>query len=149
MNALVDPSMIQAFYRASQAGVKVDLIVRGMCGLRPGVAGVSENIRVRSVVGRFLEHSRVFYFRNDGDAEVLCASADLMERNLYRRVEVAFPIREPKQRERLLADLKTYLKDDQQAWELRADGTYAKAVAAKGAEPSCAQRELLATLAET
>jgi polyphosphate kinase len=148
LNSLVEPTMIQAFYRASRAGVKTDLIVRGMCGLRPGVPGVSDNIRVRSIVGRFLEHSRVFYFRNDDEPEVLCASADLMERNLFRRVEVAFPISEPKQRARLLADLKTYLKDDQQAWELKADGSYVKIASEKGAEPFIAQRALLGELAE-
>ncbi len=148
LNSLVEPTMIQAFYRASRAGVKIDLIVRGMCGLRPGVPDVSENIRVRSIVGRFLEHSRVFYFRNDDDPELLCSSADLMERNLYRRVEVAFPIREPKQRARLIADLKTYLKDDQQAWELRADGNYVKIQPTKGSEPFLAQRKLLDELSE-
>ena len=124
MNALVDPKAIEALYRASRAGVKIDLIVRGVCALRPGIPAVSENIRVRSIVGRFLEHSRVFYFENAGEPEMFCASADWMERNFYRRVEVAFPLRREAHRERILADLETYLKDDAQAWELKMDGRY-------------------------
>jgi len=148
MNALVEPNMIQAFYRAAQAGVKVDLIVRGMCGLRPGVPGVSENIRVRSIVGRFLEHARVFYFRNDDDPELLCSSADLMERNLFRRVEIAFPVVEPKLRERLLGDLKSQLKDDAQSWELLSDGAYRRIVPTKGEPGTAAQQLMLAALAE-
>ena len=93
MNALVEPQAIEALYRASRAGVKIDLIVRGCARCGPGVPGVSENITVRSIVGRFLEHSRVFYFENGGEPELYCASADWMERNFFRRVEVAFPIR--------------------------------------------------------
>jgi len=148
MNALVDPEMIQALYRASSAGVKVDLIVRGMCGLRPGLAGVSDNIRVRSVVGRFLEHSRVFYFRNDDDPEVMCASADLMERNLYRRVEVCFPIRDKKHRERVIADLKSYLRDDLQAWELDSSGGWKRTVPTKDSSGYSIQADQLAHLSE-
>jgi polyphosphate kinase len=148
MNALVDPEMIQALYRAAQAGVKVDLIVRGMCSLRPGLAGLSENVRVRSVVGRFLEHSRVFYFRNDDDPEVLCASADLMERNLYRRVEVCFPILDKKHRERVIADLKAYLRDDLQSWNLDSSGGWTRAAPAKDAAGYSIQADLLAQLAE-
>jgi polyphosphate kinase len=124
MNALVDPKAIEALYRASRAGVKIDLIVRGVCALRPGIPAVSENIRVRSIVGRFLEHSRVFCFENAGEPEMFCASADWMERNFYRRVEVAFPLRRAAHRERILADLETYLNDDCQAWELKMDGRY-------------------------
>ena len=92
MNALLEPEIIDALYGASQAGVKVDLIVRGVCALKPGVEGLSENIRVRSIVGRFLEHSRVFYFRNDGADDVWLSSADWMDRNFFRRIELAFPV---------------------------------------------------------
>ena len=123
MNALVEPQTIEALYRASRAGVKIDLIVRGVCALRPGVPGVSENIAVRSIVGRFLEHSRVFYFENGGEPELYCASADWMERNFFRRVEVAFPISRKSQRERILRDLDICLRDNCQAWQLRPDGT--------------------------
>ena len=119
MNALVEPQVIQALYRASAAGVAIDLIVRGVCALRPGVPGVSDNIRVRSIVGRFLEHSRVFYFENGGEARVvLLSSADWMERNFFRRVEVAFPVLRNSHRTRMLRDLETYLWDNTQAWLL-------------------------------
>ncbi len=124
MNALVDPEAIQALYRASQAGVKIDLIVRGMCSLRPGVKGLSENIQVRSIVGRFLEHHRVYYFANGGDAELYLSSADWMERNLFRRVEVAFPILDKKLRERIVEQLGAYIADTAQSWILQADGYY-------------------------
>ncbi len=126
MNSLVDPQVIEALYRASRAGVQVDLIIRGLCALRPGIPGVSENIRVRSVVGRFLEHSRVFFFGNDGAGELYLASADWMERNFFRRVEVAFPVREQTHRERILRDLNLYLADDTQAWALSRDGRYTR-----------------------
>jgi polyphosphate kinase len=124
MNALVEPESINALYQASQAGVQIDLIVRGVCALRPGVPGISDNIRVRSIVGRFLEHSRVFYFQNDGQAEIYCSSADWMDRNFFRRVEIAFPIRRQKYRDNILRDLETYLRDDTQAWLLDSSGTY-------------------------
>jgi polyphosphate kinase len=124
LNALVEPESIQALYRASQAGVKIDLIVRGMCSLRPGVKGLSENIQVRSIVGRFLEHHRVYYFANGGDAELYLSSADWMERNLFRRVEVAFPILDKKIRERIVEQLQAYIGDSAQSWLLQADGTY-------------------------
>ena len=126
MNALIEPQIIQALYSASMAGVQIDLIVRGICALRPGVPGLSENIRVRSIVGRFLEHSRVFYFHNDGRSEIFGASADWMERNFFRRIEVAFPIERKDHRERIIADLEIYLADNAQAWLLRSDGTYAR-----------------------
>jgi polyphosphate kinase len=125
MNALQDESIILALYEASQAGVKIDLIVRGACVLRPGVPGLSDNIRVRSIVGRFLEHSRIFYFHNDGKADVYLASADWMNRNLFRRVEVAFPVLDPELKQRVIEEgLKPYLKDNHNAWELDADGHY-------------------------
>ncbi|MDE2263191.1 MAG: polyphosphate kinase 1 [Gammaproteobacteria bacterium] len=146
MNALVEQQSIEALYRASQAGVKVDLIVRGVCDLRPGVPGVSENISVRSVVGRFLEHSRAFYFENGGAPELYCASADWMERNFFRRVEVAFPIQRPSHRQRILEDLTRYLEDNSQAWRLLADGRYERL--SPGSERTrSAQTELLGSYA--
>ena len=142
MNALVDPQTIEALYRASGAGVKVDLIVRGICALRPGLPGVSENITVRSVIGRFLEHSRVFHFENGGAPELFCASADWMERNFFRRVEVGFPVVRDAQRDRILRDLQLYLADNTQAWLLRSDGSYVRTE--PGADPPvCAQKQLL------
>lgn len=127
MNALVEPEIIRRLYAASQAGAQIDLIVRGMCSLRPGVAGLSENIRVRSIVGRFLEHHRVFCFHHDGNPEVWLSSADWMERNLFRRVEVAFPIKDRKLRARVVQHLEAYLADTAQSWLLQADGSYARA----------------------
>jgi polyphosphate kinase len=124
MNSLVEPQVIEALYRASCAGVRVDLVVRGLCALRPGVPGVSDNIHVRSIVGRFLEHSRVTYFENGGAGELYLASADWMERNFFRRVEIAFPVREQTHRERILRDLHSYLADDAQAWVLGRDARY-------------------------
>ena len=122
--------------------MRIDLIVRGICALRPGVAGVSDHIRVRSVVGRFLEHSRVYYFLNDGEEELYCSSADWMERNFFRRVEVAFPIGTARHRKRILNDLELYLSDNTQAWELKQDGTYER-VSAGADKPVCAQQQLL------
>jgi polyphosphate kinase len=127
LNALTEPTIIQALYRASRAGVDIDLMVRGVCCLRPGVRGVSERIRVRSIVGRFLEHSRVYYFENAGALEVYCGSADWMERNLFRRIEIAFPIEAPELKARVAEDLKLYLEDDMQAWVLNSDGHYSRA----------------------
>jgi polyphosphate kinase len=148
LNALVEPEVIRALYEASNAGVYVDLIVRGICCLRPGVPGVSENVRVRSIVGRFLEHSRVYYFHNGGDEEIFCASADWMDRNFFRRIEVMFPIRDEGFKARLMADLDTYLADNTQAWELRADGGYVQLARGAGSEPRAAQLMLLRQLAE-
>jgi len=146
MNSLVDPQVIEALYRASRAGAEIDLVIRGLCSLRPGIPGVSENIRVRSIVGRFLEHSRVFYFGNDGADELYLASADWMERNFFRRVEVAFPVREETHRERILRDLNSYLSDNTQAWTLGRDGHYVRCE--KGSEPARdAQGGLLARYA--
>lgn len=144
MNSLVEPQAIEALYRASCAGVKVDLIIRGVCALRPGVPGVSENIHVRSIVGRFLEHSRVFYFENGGESEMWCASADWMERNFFRRVEIAFPIQRDTHRQRILRDLDLCLRDNVQAWVLQADGSYKRVVRKPEEKPVIAQSEMLA-----
>lgn len=125
MNALQDGSIIQALYDASRAGVKIDLIIRGACVLRPGVEGLSENIRVRSIIGRFLEHSRVFCFHNDGEDDLYLASADWMNRNLFRRIEVAFPVLDKTLKKRVMQEgLQPYLKDNLNSWELDADGNY-------------------------
>jgi len=148
LNALVEPEVIRALYEASRAGVLIDLIVRGICALRPGIPGVSENIRVRSIIGRFLEHSRCYYFHNDGSEEVYCASADWMDRNFFRRIELMFPILDPRLKRRLMADLDTYLADNVQAWELGPDGTYSRVEAPPGAERVSAQELLLRHLAE-
>src|SRR5277367_4854771 len=128
LNALTEPIIIQALYRASRAGVSVELIVRGLCCLRPGLPGISERIKVRSIVGRFLEHSRVYDFENGGQREVYCASADWMDRNLFRRIEVAFPVESPEFRARVAEELNLYLADDAQAWELGSNGQYSRAV---------------------
>ncbi len=148
VNAIVDPQLIQALYRASQAGVEIDLIVRGMCRLRPGVPGVSERVRVRSIIGRFLEHTRVFYFANGGEEEVYASSADWMERNMFSRVEVCFPLETKSIRDRVIQDLQWYLKDNSQAWLLAADGCYSLAPLQEGEEPFSAQLALLESLAE-
>jgi polyphosphate kinase len=143
MNALNEPSMVEALYRASCAGVDIDLIVRGSCILRPGLPGISERIRVRSILGRFLEHSRVYWFANDGDALLYCSSADWMERNLMRRVEACFPIRDKALAARVFEEtLSNYLEDNVQAWLLNADGRYHRAVPGD-ATPHSAQSWLL------
>jgi polyphosphate kinase len=149
MNALIEPRIIEALYRASQAGVKIDLIVRGVCALRPGIPGLSENIRVRSVIGRFLEHSRIFYFLNDGDEDVYLSSADWMGRNFFGRIELCFPLLDRKIRQRVIQEgLKPYLADNSQAWEMDADGNYLRR-RSRGRIPRSAQDLLLASLAET
>ena len=148
VNSLVEPKVIRALYRASQAGVQIDLIVRGMCCLRPGVPGVSDNIQVRSIIGRFLEHTRVFYFANGGDAELYCSSADWMERNFFRRVETAFPLLNPTLKERVIADLETYLADSLQAWVLDSHGEYTRQTPDTGAEAMSAQETLLSHYAD-
>ncbi|HEY8219061.1 MAG TPA: RNA degradosome polyphosphate kinase, partial [Methylobacter sp.] len=124
VNAVVEEQSIQALYRASQAGVDIKLIVRGVCCLRPGIPGVSENIEVRSIIGRFLEHARVYAFENGGDREVYASSADLMNRNMFRRVEICFPIENKKLQNRILHDLNLYLNDNTQAWLLQPGGSY-------------------------
>ncbi|MEX0690556.1 MAG: polyphosphate kinase 1 [Gemmatimonadales bacterium] len=136
MNALVEPSVIDALYRASQGGVRVDLMIRGICCLRPGIPGVSANIQVRSVVDRFLEHARIFYFENDGHPEVFLGSADWMQRNFFRRIETMFPVEDPRLRQRLMDEiLSTCLADDVKARELMPDGTYRRVAAAFDALP--------------
>ncbi|MFN7960721.1 MAG: polyphosphate kinase 1 [Thermoanaerobaculia bacterium] len=145
MNALVDRACIRALYRASQAGVKVDLQVRGICCLRPGLPGISENIRVTSIVGRFLEHSRIYYFRNGGEEELLMGSADLMPRNLGGRVEVLFPVEDPKLRAAIRDDiLFLHLRDNQKARRLLADGSHERVIPAEGEAPLNSQEWLLA-----
>lgn len=128
MNSLVDHDIIEALYRTSQAGVKILLNIRGVCCLRPGVGGLSENIQVVSIIDMFLEHSRVFYFQNGGDEEIYLSSADWMPRNLVRRLELMFPIREPKMVAYVKDLLSLYFKDNQKAWDLRPDGNYIKRV---------------------
>lgn len=147
MNALNEPQVIRALYRASQAGVRIDLIVRGACTLRPGIPGVSDHIRVRSIVGRFLEHSRVWWFGNDGEPELFCSSADWLERNLLRRVEIGFPIVDPALATRVKEEsLDNYLLDNLNAWELQPDGTYRHLQPEGDAMPHSAQSSLLAKL---
>jgi polyphosphate kinase len=147
INALVDESVIRALYAASKDGVKIDLIVRGACTLKPGVPGLSENIKVRSVIGRFLEHSRIYYFRNDLAHDTYLASADWMSRNLFRRIEVAFPILDKALKRRVMAEgLNPYLKDNQNAWELEADGHYQRRKARGKQAVFSAQQHLMETL---
>ncbi len=144
MNALNEPQVVRALYEASRAGVDIDLVVRGACGLRPGLPGVSERIRVRSVVGRFLEHHRIWWFANDGTPELFCSSADWLERNLLRRVETAFPILDPAIAHRVHREgLMNYLADNQNAWELHADGHYQRCTPADGEAAFSAQLALL------
>jgi len=149
INSLNEQGMIDALYEASQAGVKIDLIVRGICSLRPGVPGLSENIHVRSIVGRFLEHSRVYYFHNDGSEEFYCSSADWMERNLLRRNESCFEIRQKHMTEQIRGDLELFLADNCQAWVLHGDGHYERLMPAKGEERISAQETFLEQLALT
>ena len=147
VNALTEKQIMQALIRASQAGVGIDLIVRSVCCLRPGIPGVTENIRVRSIVGRFLEHTRVFYFENGGDPKVYCSSADWMDRNLFQRVETCFPILDPQLKARVIQEgLKTYLDDNAQAWLLQPDGGWTRAEPGRGT-PRVAQQILLDLLA--
>ncbi len=146
VNALVEEQAIQALYRASQAGVEIKLIVRGVCCLRPNIAGVSENIEVRSIIGRFLEHARIYAFANDGNQEVYASSADLMNRNMFRRVEVCFPIESKRLSNRILHDLDLYLKDNTQAWLLQSDGSYQRCTQAENESPIRAQQQILQEL---
>jgi polyphosphate kinase len=143
MNALYDEELVNELYAASQAGVQIDLIVRGVCQLRPGVEGLSENIRVRSIIGRFLEHHRVFYFENNGNPELFCSSADWMLRNMFHRVETCFPIKHKKIRDRIMEDMHLYLADNTHAWLLQGDGSYVPCQIPEGEEPVDAQAILL------
>ena len=146
MNALLEPDTIEALYEASQAGAKIDLIVRGVCALRPGIQGLSENIKVRSIVGRFLEHHRVFYFRNDGAEDVYLSSADWMDRNFFRRIELGVPVLDKKLKARVIKEgLNACLTDNVQAWEMNPDGTYTRKQPGKSRHS--AQEELLESLA--
>ena len=143
LNALIDPRVIEALYRASQAGVPIELHVRSLCRLRPGIPGVSETIRVFSTVGRFLEHSRVYRFHSGGADHIYLASADWMERNLYRRVETAFPVLDPELKKRVVEEIfHQYDRDDAQTWSMAADGTYHKRMPLSDT-PFSAQENLL------
>jgi len=147
MNAINEPDVIKALYAASQAGVIIELIVRGACCLRPGVPGLSDNITVRALVGRFLEHSRVYWFANNGKSEIYCSSADWLERNLLRRVETCFPVIEPELAQRVFTEeLEYYLRDNCQSWMLNADGSYRKVIQAMSEPAFCAQARLLTDL---
>lgn len=147
MNALLDESVIRALYAASADGVKIDLIVRGACALRPGVPGLSENIKVRSIIGRYLEHSRIYYFRNDLEHDVYLASADWMSRNLFRRIEVAFPVLEKSLKKRVMAEgLEPYLKDNMNAWTLDSEGEYQRKKLRSKQTPFSAQQFLMEQL---
>jgi polyphosphate kinase len=144
-NSLSDPETIRALYRASQAGVKIDLIVRGLCCLRPGIPGISENITVRSIVGRFLEHSRIFHFENGGKPETYLGSADWMSRNFHRRVEIVFPVLDPTLRDRIVNQiLGAQLADNTKSWILQTDGSYSPIVPAEGQPKRDCQAEFMA-----
>jgi polyphosphate kinase len=140
VNGLTDKVTIQALYKASQAGVKINLLVRGVCCLKPGLPGVSENIRVLSFIGRFLEHHRIFFFRIKGEECYFCSSADLMERNLYHRIEIMFPIFDEQCKKRIKNEIiKNYLKDNSNTWEMQSDGSYKPSIQGN----NCAQEKLI------
>ena len=144
MNSLIEPGIIRALYEASRAGVQIDLIVRGMCTLRPGVPGLSENIRVRSIIGRLLEHSRVFYFHSGGREELFIASADWMSRNFFRRIEICTPVENPAIKQRIMREALTLaLADNRKAWLMQPDGSYVRAAAQEGEEGLDMQETLL------
>jgi polyphosphate kinase len=147
MNSLLEPAIIEELYAASIAGVRIELIVRGVCGLKPGIKGLSENIRVCSIIGRFLEHHRIFYFANDGAEDVYLSSADWMERNFFRRIELCFPLLDPALKRRVIREgLLPCLADNGQSWEMKSDGSYERVAPRRGRRRS-AQEELLFTLA--
>jgi polyphosphate kinase len=147
LNALIEPQIIDKLYEASNAGVRIDLIVRGICSMRPGIPGLSENVHIRSIVGRFLEHSRVYYFRNDGKDEFYCSSADWMDRNFFRRNETCFPIKQKPLKARLWEDLELFLADNTGAWVLNTDGSYRR-LSPGSEQPVSAQETFLRELAE-
>jgi polyphosphate kinase len=143
MNALVEPSVIDALYRASQVGVPIDLVIRGICSLRPGLPGVSDTIRVISIVDKFLEHTRIFYFENAGKPEIYLGSADWMPRNFFRRIEVMFPIEAPRLKARIVEEiLPVVLADNVKARHLQADGSYVRRVPAADETPVRSQTTL-------
>ena len=149
MNSLLEPTIIEALYAASQAGVEIDLIVRGVCALRPGVPGLSDNIKVRSIIGRFLEHTRVFYFYADGEEKVYLSSADWMERNFFRRIELAFPILDARLKKRVITEgLKLYLADNQESWDMDSEGVYTRRKPGRN-KPHCAQQDMANLLGKT
>jgi polyphosphate kinase len=143
VNALEDPDVTRALYRAAEAGVKVDLLVRDTCQIRPGIPGLSESIRVISIVGRFLEHARVYYFRNGGDEEYFIGSADCMDRNLMSRVEIIVPVESPELQEELRFVLDTQLKDKRCAWEMQPDGSYVQRGGGTGKKTKGTHQELI------
>ena len=146
-NSLTEEKIIQALYRASQAGVEIDLIVRGICCLKPGIPGISDTIQVRSIVGRFLEHTRIYHFHHGGEDLLYCSSADWMDRNLFNRVETCFPINDPTLKAQMLEEgLHYYLRDNSRAWLLQTDGSYSRAEPEEGEESFIAQQCLLDTL---
>jgi polyphosphate kinase len=143
VNALLEPAVINELYKASQAGVKIDLIVRGVCALKPKVKGLSENIRVRSIVGQFLEHHRIFYFYSNGKENVYLSSADWMDRNLFRRIEVAFPILEPELKQKVINEGLNELLKDASSWNMNSDGLYKQSASASNNKLSGQQNLLL------
>ena len=144
MNALLEPTIIQELYKASQAGVKIDLIIRGVCALKPGVPGLSDNIKVRSIIGRFLEHHRIYYFYADGNETVYLSSADWMDRNLFRRVEVAFPVLDKKLKSRVIKEgFQMLLKDNTTAWIMDSQGSYRQLQKRAASTEYIAQKELV------
>ncbi len=147
MNALLEPTIIQELYKASQAGVKIDLIIRGVCALQPGVPGLSENIKVRSIIGRFLEHHRIYYFYAQGDEVLYLSSADWMDRNLFRRVEVAFPVLDPKFKARVIKEgFQMLLKDNTTAWHMDSEGHYQQTKRRATSTEYIGQKELVQLL---
>ncbi|NLP06196.1 polyphosphate kinase 1, partial [Candidatus Fermentibacteria bacterium] len=133
MNSLEDPEIISALLMASRAGIRIQLNIRGICCLRPGLKGISENIEVVSVIDRFLEHARILYFRNGGNDDLYLSSADWMTRNLDRRVELLFPVKDPVNRQRLVRFMKSFFSDTVKGWRMKSDGTWSRSRGARGA----------------